>query len=439
MLQILKRKHFTDGLILVSVIAIYLVVVNFTSPQNMALLGSGFHPFLIASIIYSAYYGTKHALVSSVVFTLVYFTLLYFQVDFQEVESLFLRKFLMVPIHIFFMSILVGEIRQRTWNHHVKTREALKRTDSILNALKKKTEASEKELTELQKRYATLTYSFEDNLRIFERLEGKPLKEVVEVCNEYFFEECQAGIVGFVYGDMSNANSDEKELLGKLERKDEIYSLRDDLLKSESERILTHMGAEMIVPLVVNNKFLGWFLLGDFPFLALNIYNQKRIENMIRLASVSLRNYGRKKEWEADSPLLSPFNIYKENAFFEELKSFYNSLATYKKRSEEKLFYLKFDLTFSPSVLQSQKENVYMVLSHLAKTERHGAAPVGGNSDLTTLYYAFVEIPTESKARAEKFVSQFNSLIPEDSKLIQAVSLEVINYSGNDQKRLKSV
>lgn len=441
MLKNLKKNNITDALIIVAVVAMYLIFVNIYSPDDLALVNSHFHPFLFVSVLFSAYYGTKHAIAATVVFNAVYFTLLYMQVDFQAVESIWQARFLELPIHITLMSIVVGEIRQRTWNNHEETRKILSRSERVSNELKKKTEVTDLELTELQKRYATLTKSFESNLSIFESLEGKPLKDIINLCNDYFERECQASKSKFIDVDLSNAHTEEKKALLKLNGRTTPYTLRDDIHVDISQRILTHIGAEIVAPLIVNNVHLGWFLLFDIPFLALNIHNQQKIENMMRLVSLSLRNHARRIEWEAESPLIVPYNIFKKADFFDELEKFYQSLSQNIESSDKELFYLKLDLHFGEEVEFEKKEKIYLVLTHLARKERDGAAPIGGTSGCHELYYSYLSNPKEAQAIGGRLVAQFKTLVPEDSTIVKNIQFEIYKYKekGADEPHLQSI
>jgi hypothetical protein len=442
-----KRKYITDFGVLLGTLAIYFVFVRFYAPKNLALLESDFHPFLFISIIYSAYYGTKHALGASVLLSAVYLGLVYMQVDFQAVESLFLFKFLKLPIHITFTSLMVGEIRQRTWRSQRATKEKLNLSQKVEKDLKSKVNLVEAELTELKKRYATLTHSFESNIEMFDNLEGKDFAEVIDSCSYYLEKECHAHFVKFVKfegtenEEANDGEKGERELIQKLRQRTKVYTLQDDLQRPQEERLLTHVGVEMVVPLVVDGDLKGYFLLFDMPFLSLNIYNQKKVENIVHLAAIALRNYFKRKDFENSSPLLSPYNILKKESFFEELSDYFESLGEVYKAKKEEVFYAHIRLDWNPHLSQDQKRKFYIVLGHLAKREKMGIAPIGGSEDCSEFFYSFVTSREKKEKVVNRLLALFKTLVPEDLNSLLKVEYEVFRYSdiGRESNQLKSV
>lgn len=439
MIKLLNKKNLSDIFVLFGATLIYFGFVKFLFPKNPALLGSEFHPFIFLSVIYSAYYGTKHALFACAFFTTVYFVTLSYQVDFKEVESLFLLRFWKLPIHITLTSLLVGEIRQRTWKRQKESIRKLERSEVVNRELVTKVKSTEGQLNEVQKRYATLSNSFEMSLKIFDDFEGKSFNEVVGICCGILQKECHAQEVSFLRKDSPDLTSEEIQCLKKVEGLRTTYSLKDDSDKAQEDRILQGTSVEIISPLILENEVEGYFLLRNIPFLSLNKYNQKKIESIIHLLEISLRNYGRRIKWESELPLLPVFNIFKREAFFDELSALNESFVTSLNFGQERLFYMRIKCEWSEHVPEGQRAKIFLILTHFLKSNRAGVAPIGGDFNHGFAYYSFISTKEDSQRKAALLMAQVKSILPGTDGSCSKVSFDLFPFDENRDQRLSKV
>lgn len=117
------------------------------------------HPFLIASIILSAYFGFQFSIYCSVLFSSFYFLGLHVQADYQAIESIFEAQFLVTPLSLVFLSLIIGEFRERN-NEQLNSEKEKLKTEQILNRQIKETiNIQKRELEELQTRLVSKTDS----------------------------------------------------------------------------------------------------------------------------------------------------------------------------------------------------------------------------------------------------------------------------------------
>lgn len=416
MTSLFNKKNFSDLSVLIGSACLYFIAVYFYSPGNWALLETSPHPFFLISIIYSAYYGFRHSLFSSLFFSVLYLALVSYQVDFQEVESLFLMKFLKLPILITFVSLVLGEVRQRTFARNKDNIRKLETTSGVNRELKGKLDLASIELKELQKRYATLTESFAGNVKLIEELDNKSFEEIIELSSTYLQEECKIGRVSFYGNDATDVPTEEKKVLAKLQNHLGLYTIKEDLQKPEEQKVLTHVNAEIVAPLKASQGVIGYYFLEDIPFLSMNVFNQKRIVNVLRIVEVAIGNTSRIQNWQENSAILYPFDIYKKQPFFKELERFYSNMGHLLDGNDHYLIYVDMDLKFDSSLKANQKEKILLLVSHLAKNDRKGIVFTGGDLNHGHLYIAFVSTEKVVNAEVKQLIVETKSLMPNELK-----------------------
>lgn len=431
-----NQRYFTDLVVLFLSIGLYFLGIYFYDPGNWAFLGTDLHPFFLISILYSSYYGIRHAAVSSLLFSALYLGLVANQVDFQEVESLFLIKFLKLPVLLSFMSVAVGEVRQRTFKRNRETHRKLTTSTTVNNELENKLHLASVELVELQKRYATLTESFAENVRLVEELEDKGFEEIIEISTTYLKNECHIGEVKFYAKNGPGVHENELKVINRLGDSSEIYSIKEDLEKNESDRLLDHVAAEIVIPLTLSGKIIGHFFLEKIPFLSMNIFNVKKIENVIRIVEISLGNTTRIQNWQDNSTILYPFDIYKKDAYFQELDRFQESMGHLLEDKAFSLFSVTMTLNFRSKVNASSKEKAILFLSHLMKEECHGVYVLGGDLVEDTLYLSFVNTKSEVQQEMKLLMVKINEIMENNLDSIIEPNFQIEKYNGDKREKL---
>ncbi len=435
---IFSRSFFKDLSVLIGAIFFYFLGVLFYSPGDWALLETSPHPFFILSVLYSAYYGIRHAILSSVIFSFLYLVLVANQVDFQEVESLFLFKFLKLPIILSFQSILVGEIRHRTFKRNDESKRKLHSSNSINKELKGKLEVTSLELQELQKRYATLTESFAENVKLLEDLENKSFEEIIEKTKNYIAIECDVNSVNYYsagHHSSSEVPKSEKEIMNKLINYHKIYSIKDDLIKSEENRLLSHVPTDIVVPLELDGENKGYFFLEEISFTSLNIFTIKKIENILKIVKIALGSTNKIKNWQENSSFLYPFDIYKEKLFFEEASRIEQNVGDLLKKSGLLTLFVEISLDFSIEADQKFKEKAILLLSHLIKHDRKGVSLVGGTRNLDKVFVFFIASKKDVENEMQQVVAQYDAFFPKKSRENIMVSYMIQETSDEDYKR----
>ena len=125
-------------------VAVVVSLHYFYNPNDLAMKEINPNPIFVLSVLFSCYRGFKFSIFCSSFSALLYFSLLTIQVDFQEVESIFSLEFLMVPILMILISLVVGDIQQRTINRLNQWREKVQVRDKVYEKLKLKQETQDK-------------------------------------------------------------------------------------------------------------------------------------------------------------------------------------------------------------------------------------------------------------------------------------------------------
>ena len=150
-----KNQYLKDFMIFTVAVAVVVSLHYFYNPNDLAMKEINPNPIFVLSVLFSCYRGFKFSIFCSSFSALLYFSLLTIQVDFQEVESIFSLEFLMVPILMILISLVVGDIQQRTINRLNQWREKVQVRDKVYEKLKLKQEAQDKEIHFLKKKIVT--------------------------------------------------------------------------------------------------------------------------------------------------------------------------------------------------------------------------------------------------------------------------------------------
>ncbi|MAF78790.1 MAG: hypothetical protein CME60_11550 [Halobacteriovoraceae bacterium] len=150
-----KNQYLKDFMIFTVAVAVVVSLHYFYNPNDLAMKEINPNPIFVLSVLFSCYRGFKFSIFCSSFSALLYFSLLTIQVDFQEVESIFSLEFLMVPILMILISLVVGDIQQRTINRLNQWREKVQVRDKVYEKLKLKQETQDKEIHFLKKKIVT--------------------------------------------------------------------------------------------------------------------------------------------------------------------------------------------------------------------------------------------------------------------------------------------
>ncbi len=283
----LKKKTVVDIGVLLACLGIVMLLAKLYHPSNLAMHKVSPHPFFIISIVYSAYHGLRFSILSSIVTALLYYALLAYQVDFEEVESIFTGGYLVLPLTTAIVSIVIGDIRQRTWSQQLYKQKELIDAQEYVNLLKKEKDILDKKLKEVKSRLVTKLdtvkslysrarsfYSFrKDSLFIAFK---EALKEDcgVEELNIYLVDEENSKFS--LWGDSdqsgdSNLSHELKEILYEVEESRETFSIRELLYKKDFN--FEKSPCLIALPIFKDSEVVAIVVISKMPFLKLTPTN----------------------------------------------------------------------------------------------------------------------------------------------------------------------
>jgi len=419
----------------------YIAYVYFHSPENLALIeATRFHPFYVIAFLYSAYYGTKHSVVVSVLLSTVYITLAYYQIDLLREESLFQYKYFRLPVFLSVLSVLIGEIRQRTWERQRETKRKLKSSLEELSSNKDELSEMGDELFEMRKRYATLGDSFQNNLNMLHAFDNVRFDEVIDQTIRFLKSECDVGrAIYFSRYDIRLKEDElvkEMRLIEKVLDKGSTYTIRDEVLGEEEEEQsngdLKSLGFEMVIAFSVNDEVEGFFFLGEIPFLSLNIFNQKKILNILDLSSTIFAKGLEAEKAYGKSETHILFKVYKREKFIREMEGLTQAANEF----SFPLNIATFHFDFAGDLPQVQQEKILMLSSHLIRESNKGGEPVGLDLKEGRFFVAYLRKEADVSKVFEETQERIGSIIPASLKDSVSLRSRIHNFKEKGYEAL---
>jgi len=291
----LKKKTVVDAAVLFACLGIVLFLAKLYHPENLAMHKVAPHPFFIISIVYSAYHGLRFSILSSVVTAILYYALLAYQTDFQEVESIFTGAYLVLPLTTSIVSIVIGDIRQRTWARQQEKEKELSDAQEYVNLLKKEREGLDRKLKEIKSRLVTkleTTRSMYDKARGFYSFNQRSLLKAfrsalkedcsIEEVSVYLIDQGSTKFTKWEPGNNSESPSSSipqelENILLKVSDCAETFSVRDFVYKQEFS--ISEFPCLVASPILKEGELFAIAVVHKMPFLKLTATNL----NILRL------------------------------------------------------------------------------------------------------------------------------------------------------------
>lgn len=165
----LKDWLSSDFVVVVVIIGLLSALSFFDDRYSLFDYQANPNPMLILSMLIAAYRGLRLAAVSSVVIIILYYVNLYYSIDHSTVLSFYEFQYVKTPILIMVLSLLVGELKQRTLNQQDETAQDLVGKESVLKITRDKNHLLNEEIKALRKK---LIFK-KDSLNVLMDIDGK--------------------------------------------------------------------------------------------------------------------------------------------------------------------------------------------------------------------------------------------------------------------------
>tara|TARA_R110002072_G_scaffold1989_5_gene16654 strand:- start:110773 stop:112098 length:1326 start_codon:yes stop_codon:yes gene_type:complete len=240
------KKIVSSDFSMIAIVAIVLLSFSYFDGRfSFFNYESNPSPMLILAVIVAAYRGIKLALFSAALFIGLYFINFYVTVDQQSVLSIYDLKYLKTPILILILSIIIGELKQRTMNHESDTKEMLRSKESVLKITRDKNNLLDDEIKSLRKKLIFKRDSFNILMDIDDKLSNPDINIIAsnfnEILKEHFYIESSFLLISIRGGeellyDKENKQSEimDSSLFNRNIERNEVYEyIKPDLVLTE--------------------------------------------------------------------------------------------------------------------------------------------------------------------------------------------------------------
>lgn len=355
---------------------------HYFSPNNLPFFGVTPHPYLVTSIVLSCFYGFGFAVNFSFVAGAMYLGLLHLQTDYKSVESLISLEYLSLPVlNLMFCSVL-GELKTRSIQRiRVLEADALNLNTST-DTLVKKVKNLTTESFDLKKRLVNKLETFKSVLELtkgFQNLEKDDLIDfyfktvVAEVTAKdavyYEFDESKEMffIKEFLSADnhqmvINKAALNDQLILLSLQEK-RLIGIKE-LYKSAGELSGGAGQALVSIPVITQEKVIGFFAIYDMPFLEYTPNNFGLIEVLTGWLEKSIAYSDKFHRLSTNSIFNSSLEIYTYQYFKEKVVEDFEAT----KRYSVDHFLLRLDIVNAPKSNVTTRSNLRKLLAQIIKT-----------------------------------------------------------------------
>ena len=393
-------KKIQDFIILAIVLIGVVVVGYIIDPKNFLLVGVNPHPFVVIGVLFAAAYGIKKTLISSLIIVSLFFVLLHLQVDYQEVESLLEIHFLTTPLTVIFLSLLVGELKQRSLDRVSKGFERIGEMNSLIDSLKMDNGLQKSELEELKLRLVSKVdtvsklYKIANDLNVIDKdlLYSNfltILKQNVGVNSAVLFrvdsdlnEIEKKFFIGSQCEELKKTQNFKKiddQLLSKVIESGKIETVGDGILNDlDDEKGLQSLIA---CPIYVNDELYALLGVYEIPFLKYIPSNFRLIDVLCRWLGKSIERSVEFSKISSQSAIDLTYGIWKYDQFVERLKEEFDQAKEY----GLPLSIAKLKVNGFQDLDDIKKIPIKKVLADIADTHSRKMDFVGLNKDANSL------------------------------------------------------
>lgn len=319
---------------------LFLLIGKYSTETNSAFYGISPHPYLVISIILSAYYGLKFALILSPILSIQYLILLHYQTDYQAVETIITVKYLSLPLAIIILSALVGEFKTRSLDRVNLLKADNKDKEELTVNLIDKINLATKESYEIKKQ---LVNKLDTTTSIFSKVKGlnalnkdKLFDNFMEIINEQLSIKSSAIYLLNIKKDTLNLykssldqktsdipasldiiNGIEDKIIKKAIESKSLVSIKD--IYNDKE-LLKDFNSVLACPIQMKDTFYGIIIIYKMPFLQYSPSNFKLLELYCDWLANSLSHALEFETMTRNSIFNPTLNIYTNRYFLDRIK-----------------------------------------------------------------------------------------------------------------------
>ncbi|MFT6068195.1 MAG: hypothetical protein ACJAT2_002909 [Bacteriovoracaceae bacterium] len=309
--------------------------------ENPAMLGFTPHPYFVISILISAFYGFRISIFTSLFSAGLYFLLLNSQLDYDEVETILDFEFISMPLSMVFISMLVGELKQRTIRDLFEANLKIEEKEVVIENNQRQMDISNQELSEMKQRLVSKLETLEEIYDIGLGLFRNNIDELfpnflvilhkhldVEGASIYIREDSDLNdgnfklAKGFPFTDEFeeeiNAFSTTDILFRKAYKEKSIVTIKDVTNKEEYESWAKQTIISM--PVVVSGDIHAIVNIHKIPFLKYTPTSFKKFKLLVQWLGHSLQYALNYEGYSKYSVLDETLHIFKNDYFLERLE-----------------------------------------------------------------------------------------------------------------------
>ncbi len=309
--------------------------------ENPAMLGFTPHPYFVISILISAFYGFRISIFASLFSAGLYFLLLNSQLDYDEVETILDFEFISMPLSMVFISMLVGELKQRTIRDLFEANLKVEEKEIVIENNQRQIDISEQELSEMKQRLVSKLETLEEIYDIGLGLFRNNIDELfpnflvilhkhldVEGASIYIREDSDLNDGNFKlakgfpftdeFKDEVNAFSTTDLLFRKAFKDKTLVTIKDVSNKDEYESWAKQTVISM--PVVVSGEIHAIVNIHKIPFLKYTPTSFKKVKLLVKWLGHSLQYALNYEGYSKYSVLDETLHIFKNDYFVERLE-----------------------------------------------------------------------------------------------------------------------
>lgn len=318
------------------------------SPENIAFFKVSPHPYIVASIVLSSFYGFSFAINFSIVSSAIYLLLVHYQVDYQRIDSVFTLDYLSLPILMVLISVVLGELKTRSILYIRSIEKELDESNTSSEVLLQKVKALSADNYDLKKKLLNKLDTFKSVMSLTRGFQSLKSHELIDFYFESVQNEVNARVAGFyLLSADTNSFSLVKSIGNRQLRKsfsaespeDELIKLCLDTCGTVSIRDLyqstDYIPADkdqslLCSPVYLNEELYGVIVIYDLPFLDYVPSNFALLEILTQWLERSLAYAHKFSLLTTNSIFNNQLEVYTYQYFKEKLIEDYEAAKRYK-------------------------------------------------------------------------------------------------------------
>ncbi|MCP4914175.1 MAG: hypothetical protein GY909_13770 [Oligoflexia bacterium] len=410
----LKKIISSDISVVIGLLIVIGVISSLDGQYSLLSHKANPHPLLILSVIFAAYRGLRFALVSSVLINILYFSILFITIDSDAVLTYVTVEYLKTPVLIFFISIIVGEFKQRTIDRNNKLKHDIDGRESVLKLSRDELKLLNEEIKSLRKKLIfkkdslNILMDIDRNLSV--RSTEDVLKNFISLLHEHFYVEKAAAWIELKSGELflvddhntieSGKNS---AIFGDVLYGDSSFNVID------AKNLLDDSYRDPLLAGVLDIGRYGkfCFIVNKIPFLHFSKQNIEAIEMLASWAQRHLERLYELKDLSQNLDIDPEFDILKRKSFLSQFENNIEQATVF----ERDLSLIK--ITFN-SLGELARDDFKKILSVKAKELMRGMDIIGEGEKKSQIVICYIGSMDEANKFCESLRSSLEDIMQLD-------------------------